>query len=149
MRAKSDESAGGAIGLFRLALILPLWLKRGWPGEAAQALKPLRPRHIGERNRHDRSEDSQAHSRRRAGARRGCRAPGRDRPQGRRAAEGEGPRRRRAHPLRRLGEEGYRQRLLMRGFLAAAIGLLLVAAIAGLAMNAERILDRVAPFDLD
>ena len=37
----------------------------------------------------------------------------------------------------------------MRGFLAAAIGLLLVAAIAGLAMNAERILDRVAPFDLD
>jgi hypothetical protein len=37
----------------------------------------------------------------------------------------------------------------MRGFIAATIGLVLVAAIAALAMNAERILDRVAPFDLD
>jgi hypothetical protein len=37
----------------------------------------------------------------------------------------------------------------MRGFLAAAIGLLLIAGIVAVVMNAERILDRVAPFDFD
>lgn len=37
----------------------------------------------------------------------------------------------------------------MRGFIAAAIGLLLMAGIVAVVMNAERILDRVAPFDFD
>jgi hypothetical protein len=37
----------------------------------------------------------------------------------------------------------------MRGFLAAGIGLLVVAALVILALNAERMLDRFAPFDFD
>lgn len=37
----------------------------------------------------------------------------------------------------------------MRGLIAAAAGLLVIASIVVLAMNAERILDRVAPFDFD
>ena len=37
----------------------------------------------------------------------------------------------------------------MRGFIAATIALVLIASVAILALNAERILDRIAPFDFD